>query len=445
MRPRIGILLCLAPAAAAQSYFIEDIGTLSATASDGVRAAAINNRGQVHGENDKTAPGGAGVQWRSYLWDGAVQHEIFPAVSGSTWSGGVNDSSYCVGKYTVNTLSMHGYFWHYGPIFDVDIGTRDFTHIHDVNVDGNCVGTFTSDQVWGYVYRYHAFVFTPAGLWLDLGTLGGYESRGRALNDWNQAVGWARDAAGHHLGFLWTWPTGMVDIGNLGGFYCDPEDLDNWGRIVGASADPLGNYRPFLWENGVMNDLGTLGGTAGRARGINDFGVVVGTARDASETGRAVIWENGSVADLNSLIAPGSGWELTGARDINELGEIAGTGLRNGVQRAYRLTPILARPRLSGFQPGFAGRNNTLFGIGFTPGATVEIYAGFVPGSTVVPCGATVDIGNAFILGALSADASGRIEGSLYLPSLASGLRAYLQSVEPPICGTGERLTQQLQ
>ena len=145
----------------------------------------------------------------------------------------------------------------------------------------------TSDEIWGYVYRYHAFVLGSGGQWLDLGTLGGYESMGQALNDWNHAVGYTRDPQDHHVGFLWTWGGGMIDIGNLGGFYCDPMDIDNFDRIVGASEDSSGRHRPFLWENGVMIDLGTLGGAAGKAKGINDFGVVVGHAEDAGAAGLA--------------------------------------------------------------------------------------------------------------------------------------------------------------
>ena len=169
-------VLCVAAGALqAQTYTIEDCGTLSATPSDGVRAASINNRGHVHGENDKTHPGGMGVQWRSFLWDGTVQNEIFPLSSGSTWSGGLNDHDHCVGKFTAASIAMHGYFWNGGSIIDFDLGNHDFTYLKDINAWSICTGTYLSDELWGMVYRYHAFVMNPAGQWLDIGTLGGYE------------------------------------------------------------------------------------------------------------------------------------------------------------------------------------------------------------------------------------------------------------------------------
>jgi len=45
------------------------------------------------------------------------------------------------------------------------------------------------------------------------------------------------------------------------------------------------------------------------------------------------------ISDLNTLIPPGSGWELNEAEGINSAGEIVGLGIHNGLQRAYLLTP----------------------------------------------------------------------------------------------------------
>ncbi len=44
--------------------------------------------------------------------------------------------------------------------------------------------------------------------------------------------------------------------------------------------------------------------------------------------------------DLNTLIDPASGWILTSARDINDAGQITGTGLFDGQPRAFLLTPV---------------------------------------------------------------------------------------------------------
>jgi hypothetical protein len=44
--------------------------------------------------------------------------------------------------------------------------------------------------------------------------------------------------------------------------------------------------------------------------------------------------------DLNTLITPGSGWELTIARGINDSGQIAGYGILHHDQHAFLLTPV---------------------------------------------------------------------------------------------------------
>ena len=437
--------LALPSAPLAQTYTIVDLGTLSATPEDGVRAADINNRGHVHGENDKSDPFGGGVQWRSFLWDGTAQQEIFPLTSGSTWSGGLNDADQCVGKFTLGgLLAMHGYFWDGGPIEDRTVGQRNFTHQMDINYAGNSTGTYLSEEVWQYRYQYHAFVMNSAGEWRDVGTLGGHESFARALNDRSHAVGYTRDAENHHLGYLWTFAGGMSDIGHLGGTYCDPEEINNLDQIVGASANEVGEHRPFLWQGGVMSELATLGGSTGRARGINDFGVVVGTTTDATETQRATIWNSGVASDLNELIEPGSGWDLTGARAINQLGEITRTGSLNGKQRAYRLNPILDAPRISGLRPGFADRDNRIFGFGFTPGAVVDLYYGFDLGVTPLACGEDLGIAAARLFATATADDEGRIEIDLWLPATAKGRAPFLQAAEPAACIIGELLSLQI-
>jgi hypothetical protein len=52
-----------------------------------------------------------------------------------------------------------------------------------------------------------------------------------------------------------------------------------------------------------------------------------------------VLFEDGRVIDLNTLLPANSGRTLTEARDINDRGQIVGTGVVNGRQRAFLLTP----------------------------------------------------------------------------------------------------------
>ncbi|MDP7061477.1 MAG: hypothetical protein QF489_00910 [Planctomycetota bacterium] len=440
------LCLSLGPAAYTQQYTIEDLGTLSATPTDGVRAAGINNRGHVHGDNDRTAPSGLGIQQRSFLWMNGTMEHIPPPIMGSTWKGDINDDDMCVGNFTFSSLDFHGYLWSSSILNPFVVGNHNFTKPTAINSAGVIAGTFTSDTVVGLAYRNHAFVRGPSGAFLDLGTLGGMDSYGEALNDHRHVVGKARNAADVFRGFEWSLQLGMVELDSLGGSYDHAQDINNWGDIVGRSKNLAGDFQPCLWRSGVVTALPTLGGASGNAKSINDYGEVVGNSLDSNSLQLACLWMNGSVVDLNTtLVGSGGAWLLTGASDVNELGEICGTGLLNGEQRAYKLTPVLTSSRVSGFLPGFAGQVNRMFGFGFTPGSTVDIYAGRNAGSTSTACGAIVGIANARLITSTVADAVGRIEFELNLPRQAAGVGILLQTVEPASCAVGELRNQVLQ
>lgn len=112
-------------------------------------------------------------------------------------------------------------------------------------------------------------------------------------------------------------------------------DVNDAGRVIGQSTDGGGNNEhALLWEDGQARDLGVLPGrTSSVALGTNDSGQVVGRSGLS-----AVLWENGAVRDLNDLIPAGSGWHLVSASAVNEFGQIAGRGEKNGQQRAFLLT-----------------------------------------------------------------------------------------------------------
>jgi probable HAF family extracellular repeat protein len=108
-----------------------------------------------------------------------------------------------------------------------------------------------------------------------------------------------------------------------------------------------------------MQDLGTLpGGACSEASGINGSGVVVGQSEVApgptpcTGTSHAFVWTaSGGMADLNTLIDPTLGWQLTSAAGINDTGQIAGTGIINGQEHAFLMTPPSGAPSRPGRRP----------------------------------------------------------------------------------------------
>src|SRR5919202_1756487 len=233
----------------------------------------------------------------------------------------------------------------------------------------------------------HTFLWQN-GAMTDLGSLGGENgsSRGYGINDLGQVVGYSYLASNTNSGsseaFLWQSGT-MTGLGNLIGGYSNtahrinnagqiagvlrntsgsftydgfllqngnvtqlsniyPYDMNNQGQIVGDIGADIGvghDERAGLWQNGTITDLGTLGGSYSYAWGINDEGTVVG---EAATTGadHAFVYKNSQMSDLNNFLPANSGWELLGAMDINDNGQIVAIGLFNGQKRGVLLTPI---------------------------------------------------------------------------------------------------------
>src|SRR5438309_6655952 len=91
-------------------------------------------------------------------------------------------------------------------------------------------------------------------------------------------------------------------------------------------------YHATLWKRlGEITDLGTVDqDPCSFSSAINSKAQIVGASLPGcafDSNTRAFLWQDGSIFDLNTLIPPGASLHLQWARDINDRGEIAGTGL----------------------------------------------------------------------------------------------------------------------
>jgi probable HAF family extracellular repeat protein len=132
---------------------------------------------------------------------------------------------------------------------------------------------------------------------VDLGTLGGSNSYGQALNDRGQVVGLSNLAgnASYHA-FSWTSAAGMIDLGTLGGESSNAYAVNRHGQVVGVSnLAGDASYHAFAWTSaGRMIDLGTLGGSFSYASGVNKRGQIIDTSDIAGNAAsHAVLWEPG--------------------------------------------------------------------------------------------------------------------------------------------------------
>jgi probable HAF family extracellular repeat protein len=133
--------------------------------------------------------------------------------------------------------------------------------------------------------------------------------------------------------------------------------INNAGQAVITCSSPE-ETRAFLYRRGKMTDLGSLGGFDTVPNAIDEKGQIVGHSKVTTTGGqptaerrylnpfqerrrdkRAFLYDAGRMIDLNAVVSA-PGWILAEANDINNKGQIVGTGYYKGESRAFLLTPV---------------------------------------------------------------------------------------------------------
>jgi probable HAF family extracellular repeat protein len=274
-----------------------------------------------------------------------------------------------------------------GVMFDgslIALAGGNESQANDANQWSTVVGTVWSEGL------------AQATIWKDdqvtpVGTLGGGESYGAAINDHGQVAGTATDAAGNGHAFLysggqitelfektgWQWSSGLAlnnggavagtvqlangnfrgavwkdgevsELGTLGGANSYAMGISDGGLVVGGSTVAAGWMHAFLYTGGMLLDLGTLGGGNSTAYDVNDRGWVVGFSLTPDGAWAAFLYTSGVMYDLNALID--GEWVLEEARAVNKAGQIVGTGRINGERHAFRLDPLMVNDGVSTIQ-----------------------------------------------------------------------------------------------
>jgi probable HAF family extracellular repeat protein len=191
----------------------------------------------------------------------------------------------------------------------------------------------------------HAFLWST-GTMTDLGTLGGLDSQGVAINDSGEVVGWAvPKSGGYGEPFLWnghkmTQVSGMAPNGARGindsvqiagqcGDIVSPQvfacvvaangnvtvlpepnltcltavAINKGGQVLGNCYQG-DNTLAVVWTNDSPTVLPTLGGGAASATAINNLGQAVGTSNTSTGALDAFLWKNGTMTDLGNSFSP---------------------------------------------------------------------------------------------------------------------------------------------
>ena len=311
-------------------YEITDLGVLTNQLESG--ATAINSQGQVVGLSGSDP----------FLWLPAPAYGLPAGIHNlqnidpdAVSVRGINDSGLLIGQGQGGNIPTT---WQWQPASQAwqtsALPTLQGSGMAlGVNNDGHVVGSVRNNAGG------NEGVLWQNGALTALTTLGG---EGYAINDFGVMAGMAEDIHGDAMATRWTAPGSPVNLGFLpGGSESYATDINDWGEVVGNSYPGS-----FIWLPGPaygldagMHALAPLADSS-LASGINNLAQVVGSTYYSSlGVYTPFIWQNGTTFDLNSLIDPASGWTLTQASDINDAGQITGSGIFNGSNHAVLLTP----------------------------------------------------------------------------------------------------------
>lgn len=207
--------------------------------------------------------------------------------------------------------------------------------------DGVVVGWSRSEASGRVAYRWQDGVMTS--LAPDLGTPG---SDAMDINDRGQITGWI-GTAWIFDGNAYIWDDGLVTVlpPIPGGVRSAGLALNNRGDVAGEGRrinKQTGEVErhAFAWIHETMFEIPPIAGTTtSLAHDMNDARQVVGHCEDDAPL-VGFLWQGGVTWNLNDLILPGSGVTVSGARAINQRGQIAGWGGAMAGEVGVLLTPV---------------------------------------------------------------------------------------------------------
>lgn len=326
-------------------YQITDLGTLGSGHSS---AVDVNNQTQIVGRSN---PATRHIGNGAFLWTNGKMSDI--SIAGYTNSRPIRIND--LGQVIIEAYGKNGkyaityYIWQNGSKSEVK------------SPDGNSITPCAinkKDQIVGRLgtFKGKSGFIMEKGKIRTLSAFEGMQAMPQDINDKGQIIIHRRTST--YVRSFVLYKGQQTELIADGFRYNFALRINNKGEIIGVILkNDTSSEKAVLWRDGKTILLGSLRGKGGwlRAYDINNKGQVVGNSEikelrpyNQYDTepmfpyvNHPFIWENGRMQDLNKLIPRNSGWTLDNANAINDKGQIVGSGVHDGQNRAYLLTPIV--------------------------------------------------------------------------------------------------------
>jgi len=383
------------------------------------QASGINNLGWVTG--NATYPG-------EFEQDACIYRDnAMFALDGpqeSAMGTEINDLGEVAGQVK-DFVSEAGFWDTSGRLYEIpSLNNRSLVSITDLSDHGEVVAIGIDEDIHsqGLVWQYGEMTLLPlADPEID------YQSRAFGINDLHQVVGNVsrKEGTGYAYNRAVIWEDGVAH--EPPGWQADgtvAKDINELGYIVGYRLpNRSGRAMPCIWTpDGETWELKRYNPDKGLDPiKINNRNQVLASYNDPFFLPAL----DNTFRRLLDYYPPKHLWEIKRPNDLNDHGQIVGTGFRAGISTGWIATPVTPTFNLSSVTPGTVGEVNTMEVSAAPPGAQVTIVVSSRGGGTMIP-GCTIldnalQLDNPRLVGTGLTDANGRLTIEGIPPAVFAG------------------------
>lgn len=281
-----------------QTHLLKAQDTVENYPGDQPSVNAINSQGDLVGVADH----------QGFLYHNGKMQRLLPPGAARSVAYDINDKGQVIGVWRARGIEdeshFHSFLYHNGKFKDLGAGRS----LYGINNKGEMVGVYypkpdKSGTAWTTACLYRN------GKWIDnLGTLASADSRAYAITDQGDVLGTSR---------------------------IFPE-RDNGDGVAGYY-----EYTSFLWRKGMMRPLQEVQQQEGRTYVFRSDANYASSYPDVYANN-----QEGKITNVNSLLPVTSHWKMLRVTAQNRRRQIVGTGMFEGKQSAFLLTPQTAALRI---------------------------------------------------------------------------------------------------